>query len=90
MTANLFSISNVIPAEGHPEFIEALLTGGNGLRVERIVSNGQTTTEGEWYDQDRDEWVVVLEGQARLGCDDGRKIVLNRGDHVFLPKRLRH
>lgn len=39
--------------------------------MERIVSNGQVTPEGEWYDQDLDEWVVVLEGEARLHYMDG-------------------
>jgi Mannose-6-phosphate isomerase len=90
MTANLFAISNVTAMDDSREVFEEILTGGDGLGVERIVSNGQATPEGEWYDQDRDEWVVVLEGRARLAFDDGREIELGPGDHVFLPKRLKH
>ena len=90
MTANLFSIANVTAPDDGQEIFETILTGGDGLAVERIVSNGQMTPEGQWYDQDRDEWVAVLEGEARLGYDDGREIVLRRGDHVFLPRHLKH
>ena len=90
MAANLFSLSNVTAHDDSRELFEAVLTGGDGLVVERIVSNGQTTPEGQWYDQDRDEWVAVLEGEARLGYDDGREITLRRGDHVFLPQHVKH
>lgn len=58
--------------------------------LERIVSHGHTTPEGEWYDQERDEWVAVLEGEARLEYADGVKVHLRRGDQLFLPKHCRH
>ena len=58
--------------------------------LERIISHGQTTPEGEWYDQERDEWVVVLEGEARLQYADGQEAVLRRGDHLFLPHHCKH
>lgn len=90
MAANLFSLSNVTAPADPREFLETILTGGDGLTIERIVSNGQTTPEGQWYDQDLDEWVAVLEGEARLSYDDGREITLHRGDHVFLPRGVRH
>ena len=48
------------PPLEQPELFETLATGAGSIRVERIVSNGQVTPEGEWYDQDLDEWVVVL------------------------------
>ena len=28
------------------------------IKIERIISTGQTTPSGEWYDQETDEWVV--------------------------------
>ena len=37
-----------------------------GLRIERIVSTGQTMPDGEWYDHDSDEWVLLVAGAARL------------------------
>lgn len=86
---NLFTI----PPEARPtaeEFFETLLTGPNGLRIERIISHGHATPEGVWYDQPRDEWVVVLQGTARLVYEDGGEAALGPGDQVFLPQRVRH
>lgn len=79
-----------LPSPEGPERFETLALGSGSVRVERIVSNGQVTPEGEWYDQDWDEWVVVLEGEARLGYEDGHETLLRRGESLFLPRRLRH
>ena len=54
------------------------------------IANWEVTPEGEWYDQDWDEWVVVLEGEARLGYEDGHETTLGRGESLFLPRGLRH
>ncbi len=85
----LYSIPDEALAAGAPEYFETLARG-KGLRVERIVSQGQVTAEGVWYDQDQDEWVAVLEGSARLLWNDGREINLDAGDHVFIPRHAKH
>lgn len=62
-----------------------------GARIERIVSTGQATPAGEWYDQDWDEWVLVLAGSAAVlveGEDAPRSLAA--GDWLFLPRRARH
>ena len=61
------------------------------LRVERIVSTGQITPDGHWYDQDHDEWVLVVKGSARLrieGETEDRE--LEEGDYILLPAHCRH
>lgn len=86
---NLFTT----PPEARPtaaEFFETVLTGPSGLKVERIISHGHATPEGTWYDQPLDEWVMVLQGTARLAYEDGSDVSLGPGDHVFLPRRIRH
>ena len=83
-------LTPALPRADGQEIFEAILQGPGGLLVERIVSHGQTTPEGEWYDQTRDEWVLVLEGSAELELADGKRISLARGEHCFLPKHLRH
>jgi len=61
------------------------------LKLERIVSTGQTTPEGEWYDQDRDEWVVLLQGGAQLLFEgEPAPRPLTPGDHVLIPAHVRH
>ncbi len=71
------------------EVFEPLLSGKNIL-IERIVSTGQITSPGEWYDQNLDEWVIVLQGEATLAYVDGSTIQLCAGDYVFLPAYIKH
>jgi cupin 2 domain-containing protein len=61
-----------------------------GLRIERIVSTGQASPPGFWYDQPEDEWVVVLKGRAALVIEGEAERVLAPGDFVFLPAHRRH
>jgi cupin 2 domain-containing protein len=61
------------------------------LRIERIVSTGQASPPGFWYDEDRDEWAVVLAGSAGLLVEgESAPRTLRPGDHVHLPARCRH
>jgi cupin 2 domain-containing protein len=66
------------------------LAGGDGVVIERIVSTGQATPVGEWLQQDRDEWVVLLEGEAELAFEDGSRLPMRSGDHVLIPVGERH
>jgi cupin 2 domain-containing protein len=87
VTANLFSDLS-FPLDD--EQVDTLLTRP-GLRIERIVSTGQASPPGFWYDQPQDEWVVVLAGAARLRLDgEAEARTMRAGDHVFLPARARH
>jgi cupin 2 domain-containing protein len=62
-----------------------------GLKIERIVSRGQASPPGFWYDQPRNEWVIVLKGGAGLRFEDEpSERVLGAGDYVFIPARKRH
>lgn len=61
-----------------------------GVRVERIISTGQATPEGEWYDQSWDEWVLLLSGEALLLLEGGAARRLLPGDALLLPAHCRH
>lgn len=60
------------------------------VRIERIVSHSAASPEGFWYDQDEDEWVLVLRGEATLQFHPDTMVHLKTGDHVVIPKRCRH
>lgn len=83
---NLFTVPQSLPVE---EFVEPLISG-RGVLIERIISIGQISPPGFWYDQDRDEWVALLQGQARIGWEDGRSKELKAGDWLFIPAHERH
>jgi cupin 2 domain-containing protein len=88
-TGNLLTIPDAAE-HSDQEFFETIFSGEGNFRIERIISSGHTTPEGMWYDQDRDEWVVVLQGEAGLGYEDGSKVRLSKGDSLFLPRHCRH
>ena len=84
---NLFA---QIPRDLPDERTEALVETAS-VRVERIVSAGQATAPGRWYDQEWDEWVVLLQGGAGLLFEgDDRMVVMRAGDWIHIPAHRRH
>jgi cupin 2 domain-containing protein len=83
--ANLFA---ALPSSS-PEELFATLLESPGVRVERIVSYGQASPEGFWYDQPQGEWVVLLKGSATLRFED-RSVELQPGDWLDIPAHTRH
>lgn len=87
MIANLFA---ALPAESAEELVDLLLRRP-GVRIERIVSTGQASPPGFWYDQDDDEWVLLLQGSAGLSVEgEAGVLVLGPGDHIYLAAHRRH
>jgi len=60
------------------------------LKLEHIVSHGQPTEPGRWYDQMGPEWVVLIRGQAKLRFECDAMLELRAGDCLLIPARLRH
>jgi cupin 2 domain-containing protein len=71
------------------EVVERLATGG-AARIERIVSHGQASPPGFWYDQDEAEFVLLLAGTARLRFDDGEVLTFGPGDWIEIAAHRRH
>jgi cupin 2 domain-containing protein len=79
-----------IPANFPTEIIEVVLRTGS-FWLERIISTGQATPEGEWYDQDTHEWVLLLKGGAGLVLEnDPQVIIMKPGDYLHIPAHRRH
>jgi len=79
-----------LPAGLAEEELRTLLTTP-GLRIERIVSTGQASPLGFWYDQDWAEWVLLLAGQAALLIEgEAAPRLLEPGGYVHLPAHCRH
>lgn len=83
------SLLRSLPDARIQEVFECLVDRGN-LRIERIVSQGQATPQGEWYDQEEHEWVLVLSGFGILEFESGESVRLDAGDALLLPAHTRH
>src|SRR2546429_9760837 len=73
----------------HEEIVTELLSR-KGVRIERIVSTGQSTPADKPYNQNHDEWVLVLTGLAGLWIEGQGERVLRPGDHVLIPAHRLH
>lgn len=78
-----------LPPAGREEIFEEILRRP-GVRLERIISDGQSSPPGFWYEQDYDEWVILLQGEARLEYADGQLIDLSVGDSLLIPAGCPH
>lgn len=70
--------------------LATVLAENQHVRIERIVSSGHASPESFWYDQDEHEWVIVLQGEAKLLFDDGQSAQMQPGDHLLIPAHCRH
>ncbi len=86
---SLTNLFTDIPAELPDELFQTLI-GTEAVRIERIVSLGQTSPAGHWLDQARCEWVVVLQGAARLELEVAPPIDLLPGAFLNIPAHRRH
>jgi cupin 2 domain-containing protein len=84
---NIFSIPDGLPGPG--EFAEVLTRSGD-IIVERIVSHGHTTSPSTWFDQEKNEWVALVQGKALLTFSDGSSQEMKAGDWLFIPAHRRH
>ncbi|MBN1554766.1 MAG: cupin domain-containing protein [Phycisphaerae bacterium] len=87
---NIQNIFSDIPESLPEELFDEILTGGS-FRLERIVSRAHATPPGQWYDQERPEWVVLLTGGAGLRFEGRDELVeLTPGDSLHIPAHKRH
>lgn len=87
MINNIFS--DIAPSAREEQVVEVLTR--TGIRIERIVSNGQASPPGFWYEQPQAEWVLLLQGEAQLRFEDEpAPRVLKPGDFVEIAPRRRH
>src|ERR1700733_14018051 len=78
-----------LPVRTEDEEFTALLSR-KAVRIERIVSNGQSTPEGAPYDQAHDEWVLLLRGAASVWVDGDGERDLRPGDYLLFPAHRLH
>jgi cupin 2 domain-containing protein len=81
---NIFNKKNTLAKDA--EYFEEILHAKN-VRFQRIISCGQTSN---WYDQEEDEWVLLLDGEAQIEFENDHQIKMKEGDFIFLPAHQKH
>ena len=75
-----------------PEEISESIIDNSTVKIERIISKGHTSPENGWYNQEMNEWVILLEGEAEIEFEDNQEksVYLTRGSYLFIPKNKKH
>jgi len=91
-TKNIFEN---IPKQLSQEIFENIIlqdgsSGTIGMKIERIISKGHSTPKSKWYNQEDNEWVIVLKGEAILSFKDSDDVKLESGDYINIPAHTKH
>jgi cupin 2 domain-containing protein len=79
-----------IPVELPEEIFDTLCSTDN-VRIERIVSRGHASPEGFWYDQENNEFILIVQGSAGLRLENESDImVLKTGDYLNIGAHVKH
>lgn len=83
------NIFDAIPTNLEAESFQRLVES-NTIKIERIVSRGHHSPDSGWYDQNENEWVMLVQGEATLAFADAASITLRAGDYVNIPAHTQH
>lgn len=72
-----------------PEELIEKIAGNGNTRIERIISHGHCSKKEFWYDQEGDEFVLLLEGEAELEFES-EIIHLKKGDYLTIKAHQKH
>ena len=86
---NLFANVDATSAASEKERVEELFASDH-VRIERIISRGQTAPASGWYDQAEDEWVALVAGEARIQFEGAEMVTLRPGDWLLIRARQKH
>jgi cupin 2 domain-containing protein len=90
MTGDAGNLLAALPRKLDAEQTTALVDS-ESVRIKRVVSTGQASPPGFWYDQDRSEWVLLVAGSAGLLFEgEAAPRVLRPGDYLLIPAHRRH
>ena len=62
----------------------------DNVLIERIVSLGHSSPEDGWYDQEKNDWVLVIQGSAKLDFEEEVSVTLEKGDFIAIPAHKKH
>ncbi|MEA2083689.1 MAG: cupin domain-containing protein [Thermodesulfobacteriota bacterium] len=74
-----------------PEEMVEVISESNNVRIERIVSKGDSSPDGFWYDQEKNEFVILLKGRAKLLFEgEPETVTMKPGDYIEIKAHVKH
>ena len=89
MNSEIVNFFDNIPTSSDKEIFQTIVEN-NIVKIERIISYGQTTEKENWYNQTEDEFVLVLEGEAKIQYDDQSIYHLKKGESLYINAHQKH
>ncbi len=86
---NLTGILKSVDEKLKEEYFEEIIQSEN-FKLERIISECHRSPENFWYDQDKNEFVLLLKGSAEILFEDNTLIKMKEGDYIIIPAHLKH
>ena len=86
-SGNFYEIPIDLPPDH--ELFQSVISSKD-LSIERIISTGQKTPDGQWLEQDKNEWVILLQGESGIEFSDGLVRELCKGDYLLIPGNTKH
>lgn len=83
---SFYDVKNI---EENTEVFKTLFNS-NSVIIEQIVSKGYNNPSDYWYDQENDEWVFLLQGEAEMEWENKQKSLLHAGNYLFIPSHFKH
>lgn len=85
MKNNIFE--NIIINKDKEQFFDLLKN--DDIKIEKIVSNGQSSAINFWYAQEKSEFVLILKGDAILEFET-KCVELKEGDYINIKAFTKH
>ena len=73
-----------------PKELTAILSKTKNIKIEKIISKGHITEQNKWYNQSKNEFVLILQGAGKILFEDKKIITLKKGDYIIIPKKTKH
>lgn len=86
---NFSNFMSLIPEQVDQELFQDIVKTEN-ITIERIISQGHSSPETGWYDQEKSEWVMLVEGEAIIELENNEEIRLQKNDFLLLKPHQKH
>lgn len=78
-----------LPGNLHNEIFQ-VITENSNVKIEKIISNGQSSPPNFWYNQELNEFVILLKGSAELLFENDEYVKMIPGDYIIIPSHKKH